>query len=297
VVRFVSLMVLLAAFAPSNVALPVTAQEATPVAAPAIVSELQAALNAHDADAAAALYAEDAVVTQAVRDGNVFTGREQIRRWIAANLGGVPDLTVTTDTVIAEGDRIAWAWTYSGTYTGRFPGFSPGEGQPITLRVVSLLELRDELIARETLYYDNAAFLALTAAQATSAASGADAGAVTVRVFSCPPAAAGTSDQSALLAACAPEDDPALAPTLRLLPDGAPAPGTVSAAGVYRWEELPVGDYAIGGGAMPAEMTGLLVLDAAGSPVQNPVVRIDADSPEAQLDYFYLLPDGTPLAG
>jgi ketosteroid isomerase-like protein len=60
------LIVLLSVITVSSAASPVIAQEATAVAAPAIVSELEAALNAHDAAVAAALYSEDAVVTQAV---------------------------------------------------------------------------------------------------------------------------------------------------------------------------------------------------------------------------------------
>jgi len=133
---------------------------ASPVAEPAIVADYAAALNAHEPAEVASLYAEDAVVEQAVRGGNVFRGRAEIAGWVAANLQGVPDLTVTTESTIAEGDRIAWAWVYRGAYTGRYPGHPAGQGQPIELRGVSLLELRDGLIERETVYFDNESFLA-----------------------------------------------------------------------------------------------------------------------------------------
>ncbi len=138
-------------------------QEASPAASPAAAQDLvagyAAALNAHDPDRVAALYAEDAVVAQAVRDGNVFEGRQEIRGWVAANLAGIPDLTVTTESVVAEGDRVAWAWVYRGAYAGRYPDLPAGRGQPIELRGVSLLELRDGRIGRETVYFDNYDFL------------------------------------------------------------------------------------------------------------------------------------------
>lgn len=132
---------------------------ASPVAVPSPVGAFEAALNAHDPGRVAALYAEDAIVEQAVQDGGVFRGREEITAWVAANLQGVPDLTVTTESTVAEGDRVAWAWVYRGTDTGRYPDHPAGRGQPIELRGVSLFELRAGEIARETIYYDNAAFL------------------------------------------------------------------------------------------------------------------------------------------
>ncbi len=78
---------------------------ATPT--PAIIADYVAAPNAHDPERVAALYADAAVVEQAVRGGDVFRGRAEIAGWVAANLGGGPDLTVTTTSVILDGDRIA----------------------------------------------------------------------------------------------------------------------------------------------------------------------------------------------
>jgi steroid delta-isomerase-like uncharacterized protein len=144
---------------------------ATPAAEPAIVVAYAEALNAHEPERVAALYAEDATVEQAVRDGNLFRGRAEIAAWVADNLRGVPDLTVTTESAIVEGDRIAWQWVYRGAYTGQYPGLPAGEGQPIELRGVSLLTLEDGLIARETVYFDNASFLAQVGALPRSGAA------------------------------------------------------------------------------------------------------------------------------
>jgi len=142
----------------------VVAQDATPaaspVAVPVLIADYVAALNAHDPNRVAALYTDDAVAEQMVRDGGVFRGREEIAGLIASNLEGVPDLVVTPAATIVEGDRIAWEWIYHGSYTGQYPGLPAGEGQPIELHGVSLLELRDGQIVRERLYFDNDDFLA-----------------------------------------------------------------------------------------------------------------------------------------
>jgi len=137
----------------------VGAQDGTHVATSDLLDGYVAALNAHDAEDAARFYAEDAVVTQAVHEGNTFTGRDQIAGWIGDNLGGLPDLDVAVVGVVEEDDRLAWEWIYRGTYTGQFPGVPDGSGQPVELRGASVMEMQDGKIVRETLYYDNLAFL------------------------------------------------------------------------------------------------------------------------------------------
>lgn len=128
-------------------------------AVPEVIENYVAALNAHDGKRAAAFYTEDAEVTQAVQNGNTFTGRDQIADWVDDNVAGLPDLEVTIGSVVQSDDRVAWEWTYSGSYTGQFPGAPVGEGQSVVLRGVSVMELNgDGLIARETLYFDNLSF-------------------------------------------------------------------------------------------------------------------------------------------
>lgn len=136
------------------------------------------------------------------------------------------------------------------------------------------------------------------AVAATPGASGTpaqQAGSVTVRVFSCPaelsqPAGQGELDQAALLAACTPYASPEVAPTLRTLPDGQAMAGTMTAPGIYQWDGLALGDYAVGGsGEMPANLDSLLVTDASGAPLQNPALRLDQTTPHVEYRYFYFL--------
>ena len=44
--------------------------------------------------------------------------------------------------------------------------------------------------------------------------------------------------------------------------------GTATEPGVYDWDDLAFGDYAVGGsGEMPADLAGLRVTDASGAPL------------------------------
>lgn len=124
-------------------------------------------------------------------------------------------------------------------------------------------------------------------------------GSVTVRVYSCPAEMAGQGqvDQAALLAGCTPPDAPETVPTLHMLPDGEEMAATATEPGVYSWEGLAFGDYAVGGsGEMPANLDGLRVTDASGAPLQNPALRLDEMSPHVEYDYFYFLAEVTPAA-
>lgn len=83
----------------------------------------------------------------------------EIADWVRDNLGGLPDLKVTVRHVVEGESAVAWEWTYSGTYTGQFPGAPEGKGQAVTLEGMSVMEIENGEIARETHYFDNLAFL------------------------------------------------------------------------------------------------------------------------------------------
>jgi hypothetical protein len=145
-------------------------------------------------------------------------------------------------------------------------------------------------------------FYPAMAATPGAATAAGQTGSVTIRVFTCPAqlsqtAGQGQPDEAALLAGCTSLDTPETAPTLSMLPDGEPMAGTATQPGVYGWDGLAFGDYAIGGsGEMPGNLSGLLVTDASGAPLQNPVLRLDEMSRHAEYRYFYFLAEATPAA-
>jgi steroid delta-isomerase-like uncharacterized protein len=52
-------------------------------------------------------------------------GREGAKQYVAALRAAFPDLHITIEDQIAEGDRVMTRWTARGTHTGEFQGILP----------------------------------------------------------------------------------------------------------------------------------------------------------------------------
>ena len=52
-------------------------------------------------------------------------GREGAKQYVAALRAGFPDLQITIEDQIAEGDRVVTRWTACGTHMGQFQGIPP----------------------------------------------------------------------------------------------------------------------------------------------------------------------------
>jgi steroid delta-isomerase-like uncharacterized protein len=71
----------------------------------------------------------DPILTQLAR------GPEGVRQKVEIFTAAFPDSHVISNDVVAEGDRVALLWTYSGTHTGEMMGIAPtgkrGEAQGV----------------------------------------------------------------------------------------------------------------------------------------------------------------------
>lgn len=83
-----------------------------------------AAWNAHDADAVAAVFAEDAVIRELGGAGEMH-GRAAVRERAAALLTAFPDLRLERVELIVDGDRHADRWVLTGTHNGPLFGIPP----------------------------------------------------------------------------------------------------------------------------------------------------------------------------
>ena len=54
-----------------------------------------------------------------------ITDRNSFKQWASTVLKGFPDLHLTIDDLIAEGDEVACRWTHHGTHLGEMPGLPP----------------------------------------------------------------------------------------------------------------------------------------------------------------------------
>ena len=75
--------------------------------------------NQRNLDALDVFYAADAVWHQPDQD---LQGVEEVKQWLARPFEAFPDLNVTVDDVIAEGDKVVIRYTSRGTHQGGTEG-------------------------------------------------------------------------------------------------------------------------------------------------------------------------------
>ena len=73
------------------------------------------------------LAASDLVIHASSQD---IRGRDGAKQYVAALRAGFPDLHLTVEDQVAEGDMVVTRWTASGTHTGAFQGI-PATGKAI----------------------------------------------------------------------------------------------------------------------------------------------------------------------
>jgi ketosteroid isomerase-like protein len=110
-----------------------------------MLERLRDAMNAHDPEQMSALFAEDYESAQPVHPGRDFSGRAQVLTNWSSVFEGVPDLSseLVASSVAGETEWGEWAWR------GRHP-----DGTPFAMRGVTILVVRDGLIAEGRLYME-----------------------------------------------------------------------------------------------------------------------------------------------
>jgi steroid delta-isomerase-like uncharacterized protein len=63
--------------------------------------------------------------------------REGFKQIIAMNRAGFPDMKLTIEDMVAEGDRVVNRWTLSGTHEGEYMGIPP-TGRKVVLKGISI---------------------------------------------------------------------------------------------------------------------------------------------------------------
>ena len=80
--------------------------------------------------------------------------RDGLKQVLRAFLAGCPDLHITIDELVAEGDTVTKRWTYHATHTGDLSGLPP-TGKRITMSGLELFRLQGGKIVECWLGYDN----------------------------------------------------------------------------------------------------------------------------------------------
>jgi steroid delta-isomerase-like uncharacterized protein len=125
----------------------------------AINDRTYAAWNAHDADAVAAVFAEDAVLLESGR-AEPFRGRAAIRERAAALLCAFPDLGLERTELVVDGARHADRWVMTGTHRGPLFGM-PATGRRVRVEGATFTRLGDDgLVAEDVHFMDTLGLLA-----------------------------------------------------------------------------------------------------------------------------------------
>ena len=110
-----------------------------------LLERLRDAANSHEAAAMAALFAEDYRSDQPLHPGRAFTGRAQVLANWTSVFEGVPDFVAELVATAVDGDTEWGEWSWHG----RHP-----DGTPFAMRGVTLMVVRDGLIAEGRLYLE-----------------------------------------------------------------------------------------------------------------------------------------------
>ena len=107
------------------------------------VDEIQ---HAHSLDALESIFAENFIDHMASSGGLFVGGMDGLKRGYAAFLNAFPDLQVTVEEMIAEGDKVVAFKTLTGTHRGTHLGVPP-TGKRVTYQIISIYRIEDGKIA------------------------------------------------------------------------------------------------------------------------------------------------------
>ncbi len=112
-------------------------------------------VNQHNPDLIDEMYTADFVWHEPDQD---IQGSEEAKQFVATFFGAFPDLNVTVEDEIAEGNEVVTRWTIRGTHQGELMGIAPTEKQ-IELKGITIHRIEGDKIAEEWESYDMMGFM------------------------------------------------------------------------------------------------------------------------------------------
>jgi steroid delta-isomerase-like uncharacterized protein len=106
-----------------------------------------------DLDEADSLVGEDAVDHDTQNPNAGIHGPEGFKRSAAMYRAAFPDLRITVDDQIAEGDKVVTRWTATGTHDGDLPGL-PASGRTSTVTGIGIDRFQGGLIVESWANWD-----------------------------------------------------------------------------------------------------------------------------------------------
>ena len=91
--------------------------------------------NQRNLDALSEFYTADALWHQPDQD---LQGLEEVKQWLSRPFEAFPDLNVSVEDVIAEGDKVVVRYTSRGTHQGETAGLGPPTGRRMELEGLAM---------------------------------------------------------------------------------------------------------------------------------------------------------------
>jgi steroid delta-isomerase-like uncharacterized protein len=82
-------------------------------------------------------------------------GYEEVRKFVSMYKTAFPDLNVTVEDAIVEGDKVVTRYTVRGTHQGEIEEFGPPTGKRLALQGITIHRIADGKIVEEWERYDN----------------------------------------------------------------------------------------------------------------------------------------------
>jgi len=113
-------------------------------------------VNERSLDAIEEVYAPDFVWHEPDQD---VRGYEQAKQFATGFFDAFPDLNITVDDVVAEGDQVVSRYTIRGTHRGETEDFGPPTGKQMVLEGITIHRFEGDKIVEEWERYDNLSVL------------------------------------------------------------------------------------------------------------------------------------------
>jgi steroid delta-isomerase-like uncharacterized protein len=113
-------------------------------------------VNQRDPDLIERIYPADFVWHEPGQD---IRGYEQAKQFVSTFFAALPDINITVEDVIAEGDKAVTRYTIRGTHQGETEDFGPPTGRQMELKGITIHRFEDGKIVEEWESYDNLSVL------------------------------------------------------------------------------------------------------------------------------------------
>ena len=86
-------------------------------------------------------------------------GIDEARQFVTTYKTALPDLNITVEDVVGEGDKAVTRWTIRGTHQGEVEEFGPPTGRQVELKGITIHRIDGGKIVEEWEAYDNLSIL------------------------------------------------------------------------------------------------------------------------------------------